>query len=314
MMTGSLPRTTLPILLLLLLLLTAPVRESHAQSSYAPADPAAPFSRIPVFDMSSNHIGVSIVKNIGLSLQRKPEFEPGYFALNVAASMPVHGCYQISDIEYTTEFKDIFLDIEIVRFRALIEDPPSAPQYECDQRAQLPGAEIVLNKDMLKEKGTKHIRFHTDPFIDYYDIDVTDERVRLIPTDAENQGVWRFVPKQIYKINNTLTHWFYPEGTLILSVPDAEKKHDIEGRIMALAESKGLVTLQSIYTDFKSPIVLPHHYYYVDKEKHFTDAPDIAQGALLGSIFVEKTVFGLDADEQVLDEIRVLVRTPGTYE
>jgi len=233
------------------------------------------------------------------------------FALVMAVETVVTGCPKFSNLSYEAKFTDIFLNITIDDYTVDLRDAPRNPHYECEQTYQIPQAEIILSRDELAAKNTQQIHFETGTPYENFDIELLEYKVRLIPS----------APSQIYKalklshVVNTLTHWFYPEGTIILYLPEASSDNKkLEEAIADVAEKHGLVPLTSIYPDFRSPISTPYHYYYVDQIGKTVSKIEKTGDGYLDKIHIGIISYELEEDVPALKEMVVYAKKPGMYE
>jgi hypothetical protein len=251
--------------------------------------------------------------NLGMLLMRSPELQDGQFVLRMLVNeKTINGCIHPKDFETETKYSGRSFDIDI---KSIALDPESlkskAPHYECAATMQNPKLDVVLNVADLKKNGTKYIRIKSGFITDYYDLQITDNKVELLHSDTMS-------PMQYYKpyknqlVADPLTLWFYPKGTLILSVPDADPADKtIKSKIEQFAAARGMKPLNAMIMEFESPLVKTTDYYYVDT----AGTVQVENNPVIGSISMQATRFGLQEDENAADVgLSVYARTPRVYE
>lgn len=261
------------------------------------------------YEMRFNRaVGIS---NLAMSLLRTPEMQDGQFLLRLSThEKAISGCIHFNDFTYETKYDGRYLDLTLT---GISVDPESiktkAPQYECAGAMQNPKADIVLSRDEIKTHDAKILRIHSGFFTDYYNIQLTDNKVELLHADSMSPAQY-FKPFKSQQIVDPMTLWFYPKGTLILSVPDANPKDaSIKEKLDNFATARGMQPLDMIVTGFKSPLVNMTDYYYVD-----TRGLAKLSDPVIGSLPMQATRYGLQGDETVDVGLPIYARTPGMYE
>jgi hypothetical protein len=174
--------------------------------------------------------------------------------------------------------------------------------------------DVVLDRDDLIKNNVNTVRLQMGRGIDIYDLSVNEERAIMTPSASTSGITSSSAAQNIPDVINAMTHWFYPENTLILWVPNADPKENLQPKLDEMADKMGLVPLDSIYPDFQSPLLSKNFYYYVDKKGG--TAAKIAAGKpeSIGTVTLLKSRYGLVADETVEDEAIVFARRPDIYE
>lgn len=250
-----------------------------------------------------------------ISLVRKPGLTENQFALRIASPFLVNGCMKLSNFGYMAEFKDGYLDISIEDMTVDMRDQPQYAHYECSQKAQMPMADIVLNRDDLVKNQTQVIRMHNGSDTNYYNITLTDDNVMILPDESYGGMIKRFIPQALPGRKTTLTYWFYPVGTILLWVPGMDDTQKSVEALRAFAKEKGLAPLETVMPAFESPMTKAEYQYFIDTDGTFDDNQDeLVDGMAIGDVSFEKTVYGLEKDETVLDKKTVYAKRPGMYE
>ena len=149
-----------------------------------------------------------------------------------------------------------------------------------------------------------------------FDIMLTHDKLMLRPDPSTTDVTVRFKPLNVPGRKAPLVYWFYPIGTVLIWSPDLDA-HDKAGieKVREFAEDKGLVPLEDIIPDFKSPLADDRYQYFVDTEGKLTgDGGKLRNSAVIGQMNVEKKVYGLEKDEIRLDKVPVYAKTPGMYD
>src|ERR1044072_7047713 len=118
---------------------------------------------------------------------------------------------------------------------------------------------------------------------------MTAKRIRLMPSSMQRTAPM-FKPVKFGSIVTPLTHWFYPEGTVILYVPGAKEGVDTKEAVWTMAKSESLQPIQDEFIDFKPPQADPRFYYFSDRKGTLSKNAGIASGVVAGTIPVKKMV------------------------
>lgn len=296
----------------------------------APAPTAAPSASAPgtstpvprrsdYYDQDGQSYGSLYFKKrastLGIALIGMEGLDPGQFVLRLTAGDGVSGCARISNPAYEVTFQDIYMDVKVDEYVVDMRHQTGASHYACNQTYQLPTVQIPLSRDDLRNRKIQRIRFNNGPYIDYYDVYLDDHRVQLLPAESEIPGKARYRPQKINNVRNPLLHWFYPEGTVILYVPDASSSDkDVRASLDAMAASKGLEPLEKWIPEFQPPVLKAGYYYYVDKKGKMLRQSGLSDGVQIGTISVSRTYYGLRGDEAMNQDMQVIAKTPGMYE
>lgn len=250
-----------------------------------------------------------------ISLIRKPELTEDQFILRVTNPYAMSGCADLSNYGYSAEYKDVYLDIAIGNMTIDLRNQPRYGHFQCNKKTQVPVADIILNRQDLLDHETRQIRLHGETDANYYTITMSDDRVMILPDEGDAALVQRFSPQNVPGRKTSLIYWFYPVGTVMLWVPGTENDSNTTEKLRAYAKEQGLIPLETIFPDFESPLTRTQYQYFVDTAGHYDENdPALANGKPVGMLSVDKTVFGLEKDEIVLDEKAVYAKLPGMYE
>ncbi len=248
---------------------------------------------------------------LNIALTRAPGLDAKSFMVRISVTQPLTTCAKLGKIATSTDFMAAALNIKIEDYIVDMRDMPQHPEYECNRAGQQPYAEIVLNADMLKEKGTKQIKFKTSNGMEAYDIALTDHYAQLFPAKKQDPATMRLKAQQVAYSKNPLKYWFYPAGTYILYAPDSSKGVDLRQEMDDFAKGRGLQPLENVIEGFKSPLKLNNAYYYVDGNG---GADRFEEGQKIGTVQTDIVVYGLEGDEMEHKNFAVYARKPGQYE
>ncbi|HTK84699.1 MAG TPA: hypothetical protein VL625_06390 [Patescibacteria group bacterium] len=255
---------------------------------------------------------------MAMVMLRRPELKPSQFVLRLTPRSLGTGCVRVSKIPSTVDFKEGAIEVTLDEFRIDGRGLTLAPEYNCDLHPKNPTADIVLDRDDLTSKGIKLLKLKTGQvkdgqITDTFDVDINNERIRLKPDKMMQRTPPRFKTYQLSNIRAPLTHWFYPEGTVILYVPGA-KGEDVTSQVVSMAKAQGLEPLSDEWPDFRSPLIDQNQWYFVDKKGVVSKSPDINGGTVAGTVQITQIVYGLEKDEKQTKDIPVFARKPNSYE
>lgn len=248
--------------------------------------------------------------SVSMSLQRRDDLPTGFFVMHITAAEEVSSCAKYGKMEDHLEFKEKLLDISIGDYTVDMRDLPQYAHYQCDTKPQQPYTDIVLNKDVLREKKIERMRFRMATGTETYNVKINDNSILLTPEMAKPAACLKCKPAQVANSSNPLRFWFYPEGTVILSADNAGKDLVLSEQIKTLAESRGLVPLTSVMPHHVPPRSTQDALYFIDKKGEFSEA----KGELLDYVQVDTMKFGLEADEPAKKDVGVFIRKPGQYD
>lgn len=251
---------------------------------------------------------------IYLSLVRKQEFDSGQFILRMATGSLFSGCPKLGNLGYQVKFENSVMVVDIGEYTVDMRDLPSASHYACNVSGRTPAAEIPLTKQQLLDQGIKQVEFRNGPFIDKYNLELSDHYVRLKPSDNSIPAAMRHQPQKLSNVSDPLTHWFYPEGTVMLYTPGADPGSGAEEGLREVADHYGLVPLTEILPSFNSPLTAPGYSYYVDSGNQLPPSLFEEGGQRIGTTNIHKVVYGLRGDQQVVESLDVFAKPPGANE
>lgn len=249
-----------------------------------------------------------------ISLIRKPELADDQFVLRLAAPIMYSGCLDMSDYGSEASFTEFYMDITI---KPLTIDSRTQPQYahfQCDLRNKMPVAEIVMTRQALLDNGTKVLRLHNEERTNYFTVDLTEERVLIMPDNKDVSIDRAFYSHALPTREASTIYWFYPMGTLVVWTPQIVELDKAQEYVETFAKNNGLVPLTNYYEGFKSPLYDKKFMYFVDTAGKFENVEGLENGAQIGNITVETVEYGLHGDEPGTEDFMIFARKPGTYD
>lgn len=250
---------------------------------------------------------------MAMVMLRRPEFKPSQFILRLIPREGMTTCVKYSKIPSTIDFKEGAIEITLEDYTIDSRNLTLAPHYKCNLHPKNPTADVILDRDDLTAKSIKFLKLKVGQVTDTFDVDINQQRIRLKPNKMMQRTPPRFKTFALSNIRAPLTHWFYPEGTVILYVPDA-KGQNVTDQVITMAKSKGLEPINDAWPDFRSPLVNQDQWYFIDKKGAVAKSPDIIQGTVAGTVQITQTIYGLEKDEQQTKDIPVFARAPNSYE
>lgn len=249
-----------------------------------------------------------------MALIRKPELGDDQFVIRFALPSTISTCVNISNFGFEASYTEHYMDITLNKITVDARDMPQYAHYECDLRSKMPHADILLDRQTLIDNGTKTLRLHSAERTNYYDLDLTENRVLILPDKTDVQVGKAFRPAKLPMRNASTVYWFYPMGTLVLWSPQETDPKQTQKYIDTFAERHGLVPMTDYIENFKSPLYDKRFQYYVDASGKFDNVAGIEEGAQIGHTTVETVEYGLHGDEIGTKDIMIYARKPGMYD
>lgn len=245
-----------------------------------------------------------------LALLRDPELGGEHFILEITQTNSVTGCHNISDISYEAKFMDNRLTIEMGELTVDIRDAPQHPHYGCDQSLKTPSAQISLSKEILETNGTQYVRITDSATTNEYQINYTDDYVRMLPDDKDIAPAAFFKPRKLPGGRNSLTVWFYPEETLMLYTPSKPNQMGVKDSITKWAKSHNLEPLSEVFEGFEDPT---RYMFFVDRTGYINEIENLETGAHIGEVYADDVRYTLEADVPVKVPVPLFAKRPGTF-
>ncbi len=203
--------------------------------------------------------------NVGLLRQNDPS---GEAVLHLSTAVNLSGCPRVNPLRHDVQINDIYLDIVIKGYTIDFRDMPQAPQYACKQDAQYATADIPIDRTLIESNKIQKIRLRLDHGrgSDDYAVILNTNTMELIP---QTQTI--FKPMRAPRGGQlALTHWYYPENTIILSAPSTPRGVR-NAAVIEFARQSGLTDLAGLFPDFTPPGRQNDLHYYVDQAGTLAD-------------------------------------------
>lgn len=183
----------------------------------------------------------------------------GEAMLRLSTVVAVTGCAAVQPLRHEVEITNHYLDVVVKGYHIHFSDTPHDTKT-CKKGAQYSTADIPLDRKLIEDNGIEQIRLILDRGLgsDYYHVALDKDRLELTP---RSQTVFK-PGKSPANGQPVLTHWYYPENTVILTAPrPGQPQASLTGDF---ARANGLVTLESLLPGFTPPAGQNGRYYYVD--------------------------------------------------
>lgn len=234
---------------------------------------------------------------------RTPEEKSNEATLRLVTPVSVNGCMNMIPPTVTVRHGAGMMAFKIQDGDVALDKSVRYAHYQCHQGANVAQADIKLNRAELMENNIKSLTFQTDGgAMDRYDVEWSGERLSLIPKNAVAfkpfEGSGRFDP---------LSHYFYPDSTIVLYAPSASKNADLSGPISNLATSKGLVPVAAPGSNAKAA-------YFTDPQDILASSLAFGANAYVGTITVPEKFQGPDGVQEREKPLDVYARRPGALD
>lgn len=234
---------------------------------------------------------------------RTTEEKNGEATLRLVTPVSVNGCMNMIPPTVTVRRGAGMMAFKIQDGDVALDKSVRYAHYQCHQGANVAQADIKLNRAELMENNIKSLTFQTDGgAMDRYDVAWSSERLSLIPKNAI-----AFKPFEGSGRIDPLSHYFYPESTIVLYAPAAGKNTDFSEAIKNLATSKGLAPVSFSGADAKGA-------YFTDPQDILASSLAFGANAYVGTINVPEKFHGPDGVQEREKPVDVYARRPGALD
>ena len=234
---------------------------------------------------------------------RTPEEKSGEATLRLVTPVSVNGCMTMIPPTVTVRRGGRMMAFKIQDGDVALDKSVRYAHYQCHQGANVAHADIKLNRAELMENNIKSVTFQTGGgAMDTYNVEWSGERLNLVPKNAV-----AFRPFERSGRLDPLSHYFYPESTIVLYAPSASKNADFSEAIKNLATSKGLVPVSSSGADAKGA-------YFTDPQDILASSLAFGANAYVGTIHVPEKFHGPDGVQEREKPMDVYARRPGALD
>ncbi len=249
---------------------------------------------------------------------RSPEDGPDDITMRLLSPLSVTGCLDISAMSVKVISNGPLLRLELIEAEVKIDSSIRYAHYECDISNNFAQLDIKLNRaDLLKNNTNRIIMRGTTSGLQF-EIKIKELNERKITVETKAPDLLDY-DLPITEAPRILTHWFYPNDTLMLHVPalprnaSEEMRKDVRKALTQLAYAKGLTPLKDSFKDFKHLEVYSEVDYFRDPSKRFIKALNFGHDEIIGKIEVFEKFYGPNGPYKRPRELDVFARLPGTY-
>lgn len=198
-------------------------------------------------------------RTVSISLLR-PDDGSGEAVLRLMAPDAISGCPVIGPLKTEMNVNSIYLDITVDGY-TIDQNNLETHRGACATARQYAYADIPLDRALLHGNNVAEIRFTVNNDMDYYTVNLNEERLELLP-----RRQMRVKPAGgADSATGGLTFWYYPKGTMILSIPAAPAGSDITSPLDQFAAQHGLKRLDRAMPGFGTIAGKAGQAYYIDE-------------------------------------------------
>ncbi|WP_435641312.1 hypothetical protein [Micavibrio aeruginosavorus] len=209
-------------------------------------------------DVVDENVKTITPRTVGISLLR-PDDGSGEAILRLMAPSAISGCPVIGPLKTEMNVNSIYLDITVDGY-TIDQNNLETHRGACATARQYAYADIPLDRALLHGNNVAEIRFTVNNEMDYYTVNLNEERLELLP-----RRQMRVKPATgADSATGGLTFWYYPKGTVILSVPAAPAGSDTTNPLDQFASQHGLKRLDSVMHGFSAIAGKAGQAYYID--------------------------------------------------
>lgn len=244
-----------------------------------------------------------------ISFIRPDGLKPGEAGLRITQPVSVNGCGNVTVPPVRQEQDGPVYWITVGLPQVAVDKSVRYAHYACKVGSKFADTDVILNRDELMAKGTRRIGLKNDLGSETYTLESASDYMRLL---YKKNVIFR--PDQRNQARDPLTFWFYPENTVILSVPGSEKLPGVEDSIKALAREKGLRPLEETLKNFEGALKNGDLFYFTDTQGNLVSTLKPDAQVLLGTITIEEPWNGPNGPTSRAKTLDVTVRRPGLWE
>ncbi|MCK5285250.1 MAG: hypothetical protein KAJ86_06670 [Alphaproteobacteria bacterium] len=269
----------------------------------------------------------NIVPNHGytMSFIRSSVNKDNEATLRIIQPSGISGCISIftpkPQLSIIGSSAKVIISAPIIKFN----DEPQYGNNICKKQSPSIVTNVILNRDTFIEKNIKKITFSGPGGSDTYDLHVDTNKIYFFKK-IKNAKLGKdlqlsyFDDKHFFKPDisrnhpTPLTHWFYPENVVILSVPSADNNQDVSAKLKQLASKKGFIKLETLLPGFKPPTTDKNTLYFVDQTGITAKSLSHNTETKYETISVSETFYGTNGAYERSKELHVIAKLPGTFD
>jgi hypothetical protein len=227
--------------------------------------------------------------------------------LRISQPVSVNGCVDITMEPPVVEQRGAAISITVKQPKIVLNKKPQYSTHGCRMKMTGANADVKLNRADIMENGVKQIAFKVSGAPDTYMVDVTHNRLTLIPKTS-----YMFKPNIGMGMPDPMTYWFYPVNTIVLIAPRATQ--DVTEEITKLAHRNQMVGLEDTLIGFEQPPARENKLYFVDQTGKTAKQIDTEGTVFLGQVPQLTAYRGAQGTYEKETGIDVLAHRPGTLE
>ncbi len=265
-------------------------------------------------------VSVDLVKNFldrdlkVVEIYNDPRESVSDFVIRLANPGQYSGCAIMVDGSYETEFKNEGAKIIGTEMELELLGKPRYSNHDCVAKENISFLDIPMNRDQLIQDGVNAITIETN-YGNYgtYELIVSKEKIDIIVPYApqrpgENQAI--SPNKQALNKDYTLRFWFFPKNAVLLSTPHAKLGVDVREHLHDFAKKRGLVPLEEVFAEYKSPYHANHYAIFTDPNGLVTNQLGNKDSTVMGTINVTRKAFDINGPKEQVKTIEVRASYP----
>lgn len=231
---------------------------------------------------------------------RIPGERPTQTVLRIITPVAITGCLTMKNPTVKIQSYGQTMQLTLGETGIHLDRSVRYAHYQCDMHYKYAYVDVPLDRDQLIENGTKKITMKSAiGHLADIDLDVNEQRMTAT---VKNGG-------------DILTHWFYPENTVVLIAPMAKMDETTRADITEAAKAHGLVPLSDRIASFDTDAYSKNALFFVDRSDNLSKKIDAAgKPVIFDTISVPDTYSGPNGSYTQPANIDVFARLPGLYE
>ncbi len=250
---------------------------------------------LPKISGGSNNSLVS-PNQYNIRFVRHPQEDQDKVILRISALGSIQGClmggFNVTSVE--KEAQRLIVTVE----KPMIEVDQSVanPHYSCPGSGATPSIDVPLELKELRAEGIDELRLVAGFTQEKFNLYIDDSMVELSPKGKHKAFLST-------SKNGAVTHYFYPQGTLILQAPLARKDPDLKNKLVSIASQHHLSPLPMMSDQ-------PGKFFFVDNGGKLIDKLQEQHIILLDTIDTNEVLIGKDGPYTVSRAVDVLASAP----
>lgn len=222
------------------------------------------------------------------------------FTMRIASFGQASGCASMTKSKVTTKDALEAVSIEVKDSEIKLDNKkPRYSNHDCEIKQQRSFFDVVLDRDDMINKGIKQIKLTSEKYGEFNSSDVEVSEEKFVLKIKTGDG------------NLHLTHWFFPENTVILSTPYAKSDADTRELIEKFAKRQGLLPAAKHFEGYIPPHHVKNHAIFIDRWNRVMQHLDNPEEQnVIGSITPTRTVYGVNGPVEEEYNLDVYAKMP----